>query len=966
MTHRKTAGMALLGAGLLASVSMGMAKEPITLKNKDVQIRLINGVDLEIRHKNSEPRIFTPAFTVLFTTETPKKSMRRPDVGFNQEEKVLYKVPTWGREELKKIDPAEHVMDGFDPATDRELEQGRTANYYLAAANETMTARRIRVSDQSIQWIYPDSDTFDLSATITLPTGTGAPELTYTLTPKRKGYYSAGYTGAPQVSPEQMDEMWQPMIWQEKRFPNLPYLTEAFLCPLPTALVTHQGITVGVLADPVHLPFMPLPNSGNSAFGIMVRNNQGMAQPALFAPVLGGPGSLRKAGEAFEFKAHLICRNSSLLETFEALARDEYHFRDYRQNATVTLNKTFENMMNYNMGPYSQFVPELRGCNYATDVPGAVKNITGLHPLSLAIITDSEEVYEQRARPMVEYGFSRERFLFATNPKINRDGTSARLEGPGVPMSDFTSVYAFSQNQMNNYLEQAKAIYNTPINRSLNLTAQLYGDRWQNAMALYRATGEKQYLDAAVKGADEYLRTRVHTRQTDFMDKDSRGMFFWTSYTFQWMELYQLYELTGEKRYLDAARDGARRYAQFTWFNPVVPDEKVTVNVGGKVPRYRSSSKFDDMLVPEETVDAWRVSEIGLTPESSPTCQGHRGIYLTQYAPWMLRIASDANDPFLHDVARSAVIGRYESFPGYHMNAGRTTGHEKADFPLRSLKELNGVTSLHYNHPWPHAAMLMDYMVSEVYYRSNGKLDFPAEYAEGYAYCRSKVYGAAPGTFYDGSEMYLYMPKGLASSDNVQINYLAARGKGSLILILTNQSQRDQSATLILNAQLLGVEAGKEYPVELWSEGQLLSTGTMKRAKVDVNVPAMGLIVLKIGSLDINPDFQDKIFGALPVKWAQDVDRLDFGGGTTALMFNFGPELQSVYSYTKANGEVFKEVAFHYACDGKWQSVTKDSYPFEFTVPVPRDTKEVAYRYEATTVDGKKMVSAEGRLFHRW
>lgn len=153
------------------------------------------------------------------------------------------------------------------------------------------------------------------------------------------------------------------------------------------------------------------------------------------------------------------------------------------------------------------------------------------------------------------------------------------------------------------------------------------------------------------------------------------------------------------------------------------------------------------MIVPEESVDAWRVSEIGLTPESSQTCNGHRGIYLSSFAPWMLRIARDAKDPFLQAIARSALIGRSESFPGYHLNAGRTTAHEKADFAMRSLPELNGVTSLHFNHPWPHATMILDYLVSDVYYRSDAKIDFPAEYAEGYAYVHSKIYGSQPGRF---------------------------------------------------------------------------------------------------------------------------------------------------------------------------------------------------------------------------
>jgi len=962
----------LIVIALTASFVFGVGNEPDVSssvsgnvrKNSEYQVRLVDGASLEIRHQNSRPRIFTSEFTVFFTTENPVKLMRRPEVGFNQEEKVLYKVPTWGREELKKIDPAEHVMDGFDPKTDRELEQGRTANYYLAAANEVVFANQVRIMDNSIEWFYPENDKFKLSARIKLPKGTGTPELTFTLVPRRQGYYSAGYTGAPRINPEQMDEMWLPMIWQEKRFPNLPYLTEAFLCPLPAALVTYQGITVGVLADAAEIPFMPLPKSNNSKFGIMIRDNRGMAQPSLFAPVLGGYKSLMHPNESFTFKAKLICRNNSLLDTFESVARQDYRFQDYRRNSTVTLNKTFENMMDYSMGPYSQFVSELRGCNYATDVPGAVKNITGLHPLSLAIVTDNQDVYEKRARPMVEYGLSRERFLFATNPKINRDGTCARRKGPGVPMSDFTAVYAFSQNRMNNYLFQAKEIFDKPINRSLNLTARLYGDRWQNAMYLYKATGENQYLTKAIEGADKYLKKRIDTLQTDFQDNDSRGMFFWTSYAPQWMELYLLYEITGKPRFLEAACTGAHRYAQFTWFNPVIPDEKVIVNIGNKVPRYRQSDKFVDMLIPEETVDAWRVSEIGLTPESSPTCSGHRGIYLASYAPWMLRIACDAKDSFLHDIARSAIIGRYESFPGYHMNAGRTTGHEKADFALRSLKELNGVTSLHYNHPWHHTAVIMDYLVSDVYYCSGGELDFPSEYAEGYAYCRSKVYGAKPGRFYDGSEMMLYMPKGLASSSNIQINYLAARNKSKLYIMLINQSKQAQQTTITLNQELLNIKAGKGYPVEIWKDNKRSDGLTMKNGKITVDISSSGVTALVIKGVKVTPVFQNKIMNSASAKWAKDKQELDFGTGTKAFLFNFGADLQSVYSYTKANSVVFRRVTFHYANDGRWQSVSKDSYPFEYTVNVPQGTREFRFRYKAVTVDGETITSDQGVL-HR-
>jgi hypothetical protein len=963
MDKKKCFAGILTVTALQTAMAAGSGKVQL-LQNSDCKVSVVKGADLQITLNDGTVRVFKPEFTVFYTTENPQKKLRRGEVGTNHGKTPLYNLPSWGRESLKKVDANVHVMDGFNPEIDREIEQGRTANYFLAASNEVVKAKEVQLVDGVVKWMFPEASGFSLSATVKLPEKKGMPELSFSFVPKKAGYYSVGYTGAPGVTPAEMDEMWQPMIWQEKRFPNMPYLSESFQCPVPTTLVTWQGATVGVLADASQIPFEPIPNRDNSTFGVMVRDRAGLARPMLFAPVLGGPGSKMAAGTPFNFKAHLICRKGDLLKTFEYAAREYFGFKDYRQNSTVTLNKTLENMIDYNMSPYSQFIDELRGCNYATDVPGAVKNITGLSPLSLAFVTDSEEIFKKRARPMLEYSWSRERFLFSTNPEVKGDGTSSRLNGPAAPMSDFIAAYAFSGNRLTADLKLAEKIYSTPINLCLNLAELLYGDQWQNAMYLYKATGDKNYLTLAVSGADRYLKERIYTPQTDFSDDASRDMFFWTSYAPQWMELYLLYEITGEKRFLDAAQRGARQYAQFIWFCPSVPDEKILVNVGNKAPRYRAGDKYKDMIVPEETVDAWRVSEIGLLPESSPTCSGHRGIYLAQHAPWMLRIARDAKDPFLHDVARSAVIGRYESFPGYHINAGRTTAHEKPDFPLRSLPELNGVTSLHFNHPWPHAAMLMDYLVSDAYYRSDAQIDFPAEYAEGYAYCRSKVYGAQPGHFYDEKNVWLYMPKGLLSSSHVQINYLAARGNGKLYLALANQSKEAVTTVLTLNAELLNLAKGKVYSAKVWKDNKPAGTASVADGKVSVTVSAGGLTALAIDGITVRPVFQPKAAES-SAAWKKDTAELSFGGGSKAVLFNFGPDLQSVYSFTKATGEVFTKVTLHYACNGKWASVTKESYPFEFTVEIPRDTDEFRFRYEAVAKEGGTVSSEEGILLRK-
>ncbi len=120
---------------------------------------------------------------------------------------------------------------------------------------------------------------------------------------------------------------------------------------------------------------------------------------------------------------------------------------------------------------------------------------------------------------------------------------------------------------------------------------------------------------------------------------------------------------------------------------------------------------------PEEWAPAWRLSEIGLTPESSGTSTGHRAIFMANYAPWMLRLGYYAKDPFLKNLGKAAIIGRYRNFPGYHINTSRTTIYEKEDYPLRPHHQLS-VNSFHYNHILPMASMLLDYLVTDVFVKS--------------------------------------------------------------------------------------------------------------------------------------------------------------------------------------------------------------------------------------------------------
>ncbi|WP_295961675.1 hypothetical protein [uncultured Alistipes sp.] len=928
----------------------------------------LSGTTVKITSPDGTAMEYKPSFTILAAEKNPHKELRRGDFGYQlkpgETEGLLYNVPTWGKAESFVRDESQHVEDGFNPEFDRSYGKGRTADYFRAAHRTVIEAERAVRRGGGIEWIFPANDGFLLSAVLAPDNRrNGLPRLTFRFTPKKEGWYSVGYTGAPAYAPDACDEFWQPHIWQEKRFPNRPYLSEAFRASIPGTLVTAGGITNSVVADPKYIPFEATPpNSKNSRFGILVRNAAGKAQSILFAPVLGNADSRMEAGREFAFDLYLFQQKAPLTDCYEYLAYNLCDFSDFRRNSTCNLNTTIENMTDYCQSPYAMFIDSLRGCNYSTDVPGAVKNISGLHALEFALLMDDEHLFRRMARPMLEYGLSRERFLFSTNDLVKGQGTSSRLHGPGVPLSDLLVTYTYANGRIPYLLDTAGKLYEQKAVRSINLDFALYEDRWLNSLELYKATGERRYLEQACADADRYLAERVSRKQTDYSDKLSEGIFFWTSYTNQWMELLQLYEATGESRYLDAAHEGARYYTQFCWLTPVVPEGTIRVNPGGIVPIYRNNpEKFTFMHLPETEVEAWKVSEIGLTPESSGTSAGHRAIFMAHHAPFMLRIAALTGDRFLHDIARAAVVGRYESFPGYHINAGRTNAFERKDFALRSQTELNGHTSIHYNHPQSHVAMLWDYLFSDVYFASRTKIDFPAEFSEGYAYCRSLIYGARPGRFYDEQDITPYMPKGMINLSDIQANYLAGYGNGKLCVAVVNQSPAPRRVTLRFDPATSFVDPAQTYRVRLWQDNKPAGFTTLKNGELRLSLSGKGITAIAIEHVDVRPRFLPK-FKARTSVWARNYTSVDFENDRAVLM-NFGRRLSSVYVWMEADNKRFRRVTLCYAVDGAWKELRKTGYPYEYTIEIPDDASTFEYYFKAERPDGVQVNSRHGKLF---
>ena len=891
---------------------------------------------------------FSPSFVVLHNAKDPKMALKPVNIP-----NVAYNVLTWlvtdsAKADFKKKEVNASVAgDGFDDKVLRTKTEPRTANIYHAGKETILTANEISQKGDTVYFDFPVSADFMLKAYVVL-NARPYPLLTFSFTPYKDGFYSVGYNGAPAINQAQAAEIWQPLIWQEKRIPAGAFLTPSFMAPLPTTLVNDGSTTIGVLAAPEHLPFQPLPLLINSQFGVGLVNRNKELQPQLYAPIPGGYLSQMKAKEIFQFSLYLLTEQQPVTEAYETIAKKVFGFKDYRKNDIASLNTVLDNIVDYSKSKYALFVDSLKGCAYSTDVPGAVKNVSSLNPLELAIVRDDSVMFEKRAYPLMEFMLSREKFLFSLDSNQKIQSPSRKLKGPVAPVAELVALYkAFNKENAFLLSLAEKELDNSRVR---NLDVPEKGDNWINMMHLYKATGKKTWLDAATKLADSYLAQRVAHTETDFTDPFAGAFFFWTSFTNRWTELFTLFELTGNQKYLDAAREGARYYAMFAWMAPAIPDSSVTVNKDGKAPMYwyLKAKGHQQMYYPEEKVPAWRLSEIGLTPESSGTSNGHRAIFMANYAPWMLRIGYYAKDSFLMNIARSAIIGRYTSFPGYHINTERTTAYEKADFPLHTHLQ-QSVNSFHYNHILPMASMVLDYLVTDVFVKSKGQISFPSEYIEGYAYLQNKMYGVGKGQFYNERDVQLWMPEKLLMNVPLELNYVSGRKNNSLLVAFTNQSDAVVSGFAQLNNQW--IQSARTSQLSLWKKGQWMPYNGLQKDGIKVEVAPKGIAVVRIDGLSFKKGISEALLANHPVS-SNGYKKME-AGNAHAMFFQMGNYDNRLYLYLEDDDTKVQKAVLQYEdANGQLKSVEDTHYPFEFTISAGKQTS-VRYTLTVYHTNGK-------------
>lgn len=891
-----------------------------------------DGSAVIVMKKTVATQTFSPSFTVIYREKQPK-------VTTPVDKSLGYRANAWYVLSTKKW----------------------STNYFESGENIPITASNGIIKQNKLIWSFPSNSKFELLATLYLPAGKEDPKISYEIKSKVDGFFSVGYTGAPEIKETDFDEVWQPFIWQEKRFPYKSFISTENMCALPSVLVNVNKNTIGVIADPSEIPFR-FQTLENARFGVVLRNIAGNAQPMIFSPVLGLANSGMKKSDKYTFNFRIIFRNEPIFDTYQYMAQHIFGFRDRRKNATTSLNETLANMIDLAMNDrFGGWVDEYKGADYTTDVPNSVKNVSALHPLSLAILTDNEQIYKHRALPTIEYLMSREKYLFAIDTTAKGQSASRNMKGPAANVSELAALYDISKKRSTVFKDYAIQLFDKP--RVLNLDKLSPGSTWQNSLALYRIGAGESYLAKAKKGADDYIAKRIDKTQTDFSDVQiESGERFPTSWTPKWIDLLELYDETKDTKYLDAAVKGAKLFINFVWMQPQVPETNILINKGDTVGVYayqnRVTKNNQPMAVAEQLVPAWRLSQIGLVPESTTTYEKNRSLFLAHFAPYMLRLGFNTNNTFFKDIARSAIVGRYANYPGYSPSGEYTTINQRNDYMYRDLKDLT-YNTIYYNHIWPNIALITDFLISDLITSSTGKINFPDQYAQGYAYLQSKVFGDKKGEFYGDKDVQLWMPADLLQTNTIQANFIAGYGNNKLYLAFTNQSKDNLDLKVTLNPDLVPFTNDVIYKVSVWVNNKPSSETTMKNGVIDLSLSNRGITAVAIQGIKIKTRFQEDVFDkSKPLSNKSHIVTETEFGKVTGMIISMGKHYTNSYVWLEANDKVLSSAKISYKDkSGKLKTIEDSNFPFEFSIPLVGDEKTFEYTIEGIRTDGKKVTT---------
>ncbi|WP_089407316.1 hypothetical protein [Granulicella rosea] len=800
-----------------------------------------------------------------------------------------------------------------------------------------------------------------MTATWHLEEGDAAAHVGISFDLLKPGYISMGYHGAVVDTVEQTDFMLLPFLWHGHRFPEKPVLTINAMTPTPMALIARQGISYALTADPKDIPFA-WPGPLSAPFGFGMRNEDGEAQPFLYSPVMGSPESLHKKAEVATMHFRVLAEEADWKAAYRDIATGIFELTDYREPGDASLSDTAMNLFDllktdsangwsaHGKGPWN-----IEGRNITTQS-------SPLTYLSYYLLTGDEDFYRKYALPSLEFLLSHPNVHFGATPGFGEDLWNPKLQlGPlhSYGATVYASAYAMTQGGAPIFGElatkdgkPATTAGGSPTVR-LDSNSEGHPAAFGDALQLYVVTGDRKWKDLAMRLGDRYVDERItHRNEKNPGDHP----FVNVSFVPDWDGLLRLYEATGERRYLEAAHEGAYWLVSTLWTQPLIPRKNVDLHPVDPKPllwwrgdRFYRLGMMDEFApvggkrpaippqhYPEVTAPAWKVSNVGLGLEQPVTytqTPTDWNILMSVWAPSLLRLAAYTHDDLLKTAARNATIGRFANYPGYYAYT-MTDVYQRADFPYKGPD----ATTIYYHHIPPFSAYVLDYLFSDVEARSGQAILFPSMRQDGYVWFDSNERGFAPGKVY-GETAWAWLHRTAAAIDNKNIDKLLAHNDHTLFIVLSNQVNRAQTTKVTFDGSVLGGDPTGRT-LRTWVNNQPGKPIAIGKDGASVEAPAQGLVVLALDGAAIHvPTHMTKNAGplALPTVEANEVQNVSGTDLKAIGTFIAAPPFTSreLYVYVQSTAKQCSGATLTYKIgDEPEQTAVLKEFPCEFSVPV--------------------------------
>ncbi|MBQ7040344.1 MAG: hypothetical protein IJN39_07225, partial [Clostridia bacterium] len=942
---------------------------------------------------------------------------------------------------------------GFN--TENGYEKIDSQNVFICGKPTWLIPDTLEQIDEKSVKMTAQSDDVVLTAVWTLSDGDLEPKVDITASIKTDGVYTFGFfNDVNEISKDKVGYILNPYRWQEQRMPAPGLLLRESSSTTAHTQMTYkmnqsgQEITLGVAVDNSSIEkgrwthdisgYVREDYYGNeftvdytdeqSNFALGSVGHNGGVQPVVFAPLLTTDDSKLSAGDSYSFSYRPLAtvssegENKGWYDCYKHVAKDLRGVYDYRDNYYDSMTNTVFNLLELAMDDfYGGWDNNMVG-HYNIEDTYWVTNANGLSYMQSYLLTEDEDILMRRTLPSMATLLTRGSALLNSQwsvksreeGPINKELTTSSI--PTMGNTTYEGAYLLSRGMMPIFRDIAKAGFrDTGVERA-GISLKNPAD----ALWYDYARGDANLTTAKEQG-DLYLNRRAFLSADNYVSEET---FVNISFTPDIQSQLDLYEATGEEKYLEGAVEAARRFLPLLRTEDVPEDKSKTTVLDAEQllneAKIQNNSTWwyngegyrrgADMYITSETTDngsvaitkkvkgplegalvptaeeypEWVTGRTGLGVEQFATCGGaNRNVYMSTWASDLLRAGYLSDDELIMDMARCSVVGRFENYPGYYIGGYNTVVGEY-EYPYEGFD----TTNLYFHHIPVLLSSLQDFLFSNAYVKSDGKVDFPYTRAQGYAWFNNRMYGHEAGTIYGETDMWPWLKKGTITVSSKQIDWIAGRKDRGAAFVLTNAGDNEETVTVTLNEELGVIDGSKALVYD--KEGNT-SYATVSNNELKLTIPEKGIITFAVNGTGIHtPSYATVAFDKSKVASLGNTAKgymyegntytkgdgsysVSTGYDVKAYSLSIDPDNYMGYVFVGGrstdekggdgdDGIVKTTLKWHYEGEDEITTVVDDYFPYEFFIPVSDRSKNIMFNVETEYKDGVKTLAEEGKI----